>query len=370
MNARSIRCLVCLPAVVLAAAAAADPLLNGALRGNGDPGRDTRPPWAAPPAKPPEADRQIDERPLNILPGAPGNTLDVVGRTTAATQSLPLGYKGLRGRRGPAGPPGFDAWPICVGPGCPSSPPPFSCDSCDPAIHLCDELCGEDPVDLDPDENQNAGQFGICRGMGGAGLASRGVLAVYLTSRPGELCRVDQGRQSPEPLGGSESECVAAGGTVVPTPRGCGVCRFGIDSVSSTAVYAARALFWSHGTGDHCSPTFSSSARAVHSPGVGSCGASRGGGTWPGAPPHVDCPSGWAQLEDWGATGDTFVDARPGGQDPDAFCIAGHSFGNVGIELGSENDHSERIFSSDIRRCCLGQAYRYQIGCLKVLPAS
>ena len=313
------------------------------------------------------------------MPGPPGNEFDVTGRETAASQSLPLGYKGPRGLPGPRG---YDSWPICVGEGCPSGgggTRPFSCATCDPSVHACDTLCPDsstcdpavddcDEVVINPPEWGEPPEAEICRNLHGSGaLTTSPTHTTYGTASTCELCQATQGRGSRQrDLGGTEAECTAAGGTVAATTKGCAVCRFGATSVPANAVYAARMLVWTHGSGPHCDQRFSSSDRSVGSPPVGSCGPARGGGTWQGAPAHAACPSGWEQLEHWSATAATFVDARPGGSDGDAFCIAGHGFSNQAIETGIEHDHSERLFSSDIYRCCLGQTYRYQVGCLKV----
>lgn len=328
---------------------------------------DARPPWAAPPEKPQEGDRTKDERPLDVLPGTPGNEIDVVGRETAASQLLPLGYTGLRGERGPPGPPGGTAWPVCLGDGCPDDTDPPDCSTCTD----CDLEC-ETPDEVIVDPPDLTSGRALCTRLGRLGEPGSYHVVYGDHGGSGNLCRASQGLVTPVELGGTEAECTAAGGTIIATGGGCPICRFGAVSVDTSVAYVARKIVWYIGQGwsgteqpgTHCDHDFSVAAAAA------SCGLPlSSSATRVLAPAEVTCPSGWRQLDHWGATAATFVDSRRHWDDSDAVCVSGQSFQNTPVAMDGEMDHSERLLGSDTYRCCFGKAYRYQVGCLKVLPS-
>ena len=325
---------------------------------------DTRPPWAAQPAKPQEGDRTTDERRLEVKPGTPGNEIDVVGRETAASQLLPLGYTGLRGERGLPGPAGRSSYPVCIGDGCPddTDPPDCStCTDCGPECHTPEEV-------FEPPPNVDTGR-GLCTRLSRLGKPSRYHVVYGDHGGSGNLCRATQGLVGPVELGGTEAECRAAGGIIIATGRGCPICRFGAATVDTSVAYVARKIVWYIGKGwsgrerggTHCDHNFSVASAS-------SCGLSlRSGASRVLAPEDAKCPSDWRQLDHWGATAATFVDSRRGREDADSVCVNGQSFMNAPVAMNGEMDHSERVGGSDWYRCCFGKAYRYQVGCLKVL---
>lgn len=329
---------------------------------------DTRPPWASPPDKPQEEDRIKDEQVLDVLPGTPGNEIDVQGRETAASQLLPLGYTGLKGLRGPPGPPGGTSYPVCLGEGCPDDTDPPDCSTCTD----CDLECGGDPDEVFEDPPEIGSGRALCTRLGRLGVPSSYHVVYGDHGGAGNLCRAEQGLVEPVDLGGTEAECTAAGGVIVGTGNGCPICRFGAASVDTSVAYVARKIVWYIGRGwrgteqpgTHCDHEFS----VADGP---SCGLSLSSNA-PRvlAPVAVDCPSGWRQLDHWGATAATFVDSRRSARhDPDAVCVSGQSFMNSPVAMDGEMDHSERLLGSDTYRCCFGKAYRYQVGCLKVLDS-